>query len=401
MVDIQVVSAIIFVILLIVFVITKRKNIVLQKIVFPLIYMVLYRSNFGLKFINKFATKYKEQVKFFGYLCIGLGFTGMVLISVNMILLIYNLLTAPDPVAGVSLVLPFTNIPGIGYLSFFHWIIAIFILAIVHEFAHGIVARAHDVPVDSSGFAFFAIIAPIIPAAFVEPNEKKLRKQSDVVQYSVFAAGAITNIVIALILLLALPYVGNPTKLAPFEDSITEPVGFSFDLIEGDYPAINAGIEPGIITQVNGEDTLDFNAFVNSLYGVRPNEEVTLTTDKGSFTLITAEAPDNPRRGFVGVRPISNERVAKPGLEWLKSPFEWVKDMFKWLFLLNLFIGLFNLLPLGIVDGGRMLNTLLQRTMKNKAIASKIWGLISLFFLILIILGLVSSYIGNPLNFFR
>ena len=39
--------------------------------------------------------------------------------------------------------------------------------------------------------------------------------------------------------------------------------------------------------------------------------------------------------------------------------------MFKWLFLLNLFVGLFNLLPLGIVDGGRMLQILLHKTIKK------------------------------------
>ena len=172
--DVQIISAIIFVLLLSVFLYKKRRHIVLQKVLFPFLYLILYRSNFGIKFIDKYVKKHREWIKFFGYSCIGLSMIGMIFISVNIIMMIYTLIVSPVAQPGVALVLPFTNVPGIGYLSFFHWIIAIFLLAIVHEFCHGIVARAHGLPIKSTGFAFFSILAPIIPAAFVEPDEKKL-----------------------------------------------------------------------------------------------------------------------------------------------------------------------------------------------------------------------------------
>lgn len=398
--DIQVIAAILFVLFLLLFVYIKRKNIALQKIIFPLLYMIIYRSNFGIKFMNKVSKKYREIVKFFGYVGIGIGFLGMIFISWNIIVMAYNLITTPAPAAGVSLVLPFTNVPGIGYLSFFHWIIAIFILAVVHEFSHGIVAKAHGLDIKSSGFAFFAVIAPIIPAAFVEPDEKKIQKADPAVQYSIFAAGPMANILLALIIVIAMPFVINTSKLAPFEEGMTEPVGFSFAIIDNEeYPAIQSGMEAGIMKGINGEEITSYADFNDATYGLKPNEELTIITDTGEYTLTTAVSPDNPKRGFIGIVPQRNERVFKPEYKSYELPFNWFKELFRWLFLLNFFIGLFNLLPLGIVDGGRMLNTLLQSTVKNKKKATKVWGWISFFFLILILFGLYVSYFGNPFGF--
>lgn len=392
----EIITLIIFILFLIAFLFIKRKNIVIQKILFPFLYLILYRSNFGLKFMNKFAKKYKEAIKFFGYSCIGLSIVGMIFISFNIIMMIWNLIVSPVSQPVVALVLPFTNVPGIGYLSFFHWIIAIFVLAIIHEFAHGIVARAHGIPVKSSGFAFFAVLAPIIPAAFVEPDEKKISKAKDTVQYSIFAAGPMINIFVALLLLFALPYVANPAKLAPFEAAITEPIGFSYELYNESYPAAIAGMDGGIIQGVNNEKVIDYKSFTDAIYGVRPNEKMDIQTDKGTYTLTTDVSPDNPKKGFIGIRPTANERRVKPEYEWLKHPFYWLKDLFKWLFLLNFFIGLFNLLPLGIVDGGRILKTFLSKIMKDQKKAGKLWGWISMFFLILLLFGLITTYVGNP-----
>ena len=400
--DPQVIAAIIFVILMGIFLFNKRKHLVVQKIVYPFLYIILYRSDFGINFMNKFAKKHKEAIKFFGYCCIGLSMIGMVFISVNIILMVYTLIVTPVPQPGVALVLPFTNVPGIGYLSFFHWIIAIFLLAIVHEFAHGIVAKAHDLPIKSSGFAFFAILAPIIPAAFVEPDEKKLSKESDVAQYSVFAAGPIINILIALLIFIAMPYVANPSRLAPFEGSITDPVGFSFELTNTTLPAAQAGLQDGmIVSSFNGQPITDITSFLETMaYCTAPGETVTLGVEGQTYSMTTV-ASDDRKRGIIGVTNFKNERRVKPEYEWLKHPFYWTKDLFKWLFLLNFFIGLFNLLPLGIVDGGRILKTLLRRLMEDKQKAIKMWGFISLFFLILLIFGLLTTYVGNPFAFLK
>ncbi|MBW2982272.1 site-2 protease family protein [Candidatus Woesearchaeota archaeon] len=401
--DLQIIAAIIFVILLIIFLIIKRKNIQVQKLLFPIFYLVLYRSNFGIKFMDRFSQKYKQIIKFFGYACIGLSVVGLIFISINIILLIWQLIARPAvQQAGVALVLPFTNVPGIGYLSFFQWIISIFILAIVHEFAHGVVARAHGFKIKSSGFAFFSVLAPIIPAAFVEPDEQKLMKAQDVKQYSVFAAGPMVNILLALLILLAMPYVANPGKLAPFEGTITEPIGFSFTLTNESLPAAQAGLKDGmIINSFNNKPLTEAGPFLETMYYcVKPDQTITLGAENQTYSITTAHADDSDR-GIIGITNFRNERRVKAKYQFIKPVYYWLKDLFKWLFLLNLFIGLFNLLPLGIVDGGRIMNTLLQSTMKDKEKAKKVWSLISLFFIILLVLGLITTYLGNPFAFLK
>ncbi len=399
--DLQIIAAVLFVVFLIVFLIIKRKNIQIQKILFPIFYLILYRSNFGVKFMDRFAKKHRELVKFFGYSCIGLSIIGLIFISVNIILLIWQLISAPAVTQpGVALVLPFTNVPGIGYLSFSQWIISIFILAVVHEFAHGIVAKANGLKIKSSGFAFLALLAPIIPAAFVEPDEKKLVKSSNVKQYSVFAAGPIVNIILALLILLALPYVANPARLAPFEGKITEPIGFSLDLTNETLPAALAGIKDGmIINFFNDQRITTANPFLEKMYYcVGPGETITLSAEDKTYTMTTVPIDG---RGMIGVTNFKNERRVKSQYKFIKPVFYWFKDLFKWLFLLNFFIGLFNLLPLGIVDGGRILNTFLQSNVKDKEKARKIWSFISLFFLLLLLFGLLTTYLGNPFAFLK
>ena len=95
-------------------------------------------------------------------------------------------------------------------LIFFYWIISIFILATIHEFAHGVVSKLHNVKVKSSGIGFLSILVPIIPLAFVEPDEKALIKKSSKKQLAVFAAGPLANILFAFIVLGFSLLITNP-----------------------------------------------------------------------------------------------------------------------------------------------------------------------------------------------
>lgn len=397
--DINIILAVLFVLFLIVVVIVHRKKISVQKLVGPVIFVILMRTGFGLKLMDKWGKKYRNLLKLVGQISIGLAFFGMVYISVSIIIVIVKMLFQPETVqGGFALVLPFTNIPGVGYLSFTYWIIAIFVLAVVHEFSHGVMARAYDVPVKSSGFAIFSIIAPIIPAAFVEPDEKRLNKKDDVTQYSVFAAGPISNILLSFVFLFLLSFV-----FVPIENRITEPLGFSLSPNSPDMPAAQAGVPDNfVVTSYNGERVTDANHFVEQMYYCTdPGDEITLSSSEESFTLIAVDAGDGTGRGIVGVSDFQNERDIKPEYKIWKGAFFWTKGLVRWLFLLNLFIGFANLLPLGIVDGGRMLQVALSRTMKNQKRAMKIWRWTSLFFFGMIVLGLILQYVGNPINLFK
>jgi len=109
-------SAILFVIIVAFLVLRNKKILDLQAILkigkIPLIYAVLWRTKFGIKFMDKVAERYRELVKLIGYCFIGFGFFGMVFISFNILIMLFKLFISPRETAqGVSLVLPLTNIP--------------------------------------------------------------------------------------------------------------------------------------------------------------------------------------------------------------------------------------------------------------------------------------------------
>jgi hypothetical protein len=96
---------------------------------------------------------------------------------------LYALFTKPDAPPAVAPLLPGVHVPGVPeslFIPLVQGLIAIFIVAVIHEFCHGVVARAHNIPVKSTGIV---LIGPFF-AAFVEPDEAVMKKKSDVVNYS-------------------------------------------------------------------------------------------------------------------------------------------------------------------------------------------------------------------------
>ena len=144
-------------------------------------FIILYRMKWGLEWMDQFTRKFRQWIILLGYIGVGAGYVGLVVISYTLIKNLYDLIVNPAATSGVSVVLPGVSVPGMGILPFWYWLIAIFIIALVHEFSHGIVARAHQIKVKNTGIVFFG---PIM-GAFVEPDENTLQKKSDIKQYSI------------------------------------------------------------------------------------------------------------------------------------------------------------------------------------------------------------------------
>src|SRR3989338_738808 len=141
-------------------------------------------------------------------------------------------------------VLPGVSLPGMPELSFWHWILAILLVAVVHEASRGFYARLHKLRVLSSGFAFFG---PIL-AAFVEPDEKELERASPFVQLSVLSAGPFSNILFSFFVLAISLFV-----LTPLASSMMTYDGVKIVSIAPDYPLSNTSLEPGFeIEAING-----------------------------------------------------------------------------------------------------------------------------------------------------
>jgi len=370
----------IFYAIIIVFLALKRKKLIVQaKIIF------LYRMKWGLKWMDKYSQKFREWIILLGYIGVGAGYVGLVFISVLLIKNLVDMIIKPAMVSGVSLVLPGINIPGLGVLPFWYWLLAIFIIAIVHEFGHGIVARAHNIKVKNTGIVFFG---PII-GAFVEPDEGKLRKEKDIKQYSVLAAGSFSNILLAIFALILLNF-----AFMPLQQTMVEPIGFSFDAYyTGNFPAEMSGLSPNtIIMGVNGNSITGFEKVSEMLYCARPGDEMSFMTEKENYDLVLAEDPEISGKSFLGIQSIHNEFKVKEKYKegvWMivYSVVIWISGFLRWLFILSLGIGLFNLLPLPIVDGGRMAQVFLHK-LKGPEKGEKRYRQVSLFFLLILLLNL-------------
>lgn len=389
--DIRLILAIVFFAILGIFLINKRKKLTTQGY-FPFFYFSMYKTKLGLNGMNFLAKKFPKTFKVLSNIGIVVGFIGMALISYELIKNLIKLFYQPEVVAqSVGLVLPF-QVKGGFYVPFEYWILSIFILAVVHEFSHGIIARLHNIKIKSSGFAFLGILVPVLPAAFVEPDESKLNKAKTKKQLAVFAAGPFSNIVLGFMVLAFLIFAMGPIANQVVINDGVKVTGF----IDGNYPASTSGLKPGeIILAIDDVNTLDANNFSNYLSTRFAGDMVKLKTNESYYTITLGEHPEDSTKGYLGVTISQNTKMNPDFIEkygkFSANVILWFAGLLFWLYLLNLGIGLFNLVPLGPVDGGRMLKVVLLKYFEEKK-ALAIWSRVSMFFLIVILVNILAGF---------
>jgi len=377
--------AVLFYLVLIILIIIFRKKFQVENK-----FILLYRTKWGINFINKFADRYKEFVKIVGYSAIGLGFIGMIVICGYFVKGLYNLIFVPSAPPTLSLVIPGVQIPGSPiFFPLEYTLIALFIVVLFHEFGHGIVARAHGLKIKSTGIIFFG---PLI-GAFVEPDEKHIVKKDSVTQHSIFASGPFFNAILAVIVLLILSLILNPIIT-----TMVDAKGVQFTSIQKGYAAEKYGINTSAVyTGLNGVNITDADALINSLSCVKPNETINLSTDNSTIALVTGANPTDTEKGYLGVSGIKTNYVLKSQALWFKGIYYilyFLTSLLEWVFMLSLGIGLANLLPLGPVDGGRMLHRALVDT-KGKAKGVKIWVWVSIITLAIMIILIFTPIIKS------
>jgi membrane-associated protease RseP (regulator of RpoE activity) len=374
------VSIIVFYSLLFLFFITHRERFTMQAKIFA-----MYKTKLGLKLMDKIAKIAPKFLKGVGYVGVVVGFIGMIAMLYILVKETLALIFVPGTAPALAPVLPGIAIPGAPALSFWHWVITIFFAAAIHECCHGIWARVHNIKVKSSGFAF---LGPIL-AAFVEPDEKQLSKTSKWAQLSVFAAGPFSNIVTGILIivlsgLLISPVVGN---LYQAEGIVVQ------ELLEGYPMADTDAVIPLTILSLNGVDTLDGASFAQETLNLKPGDEVTLGTDQGEFTIVLGTNPDNDEAAFFGIGGLTQEQSFKDQyvhLEKFEGVINWFTLLLVWLFIISIGIGLFNLLPIGPVDGGRMFLVAALWVFKNdEKKAMKALSIISTIILGIIIINMI------------
>jgi len=380
MVSFDTAATISLVVVLALIVIYNRHRLSFQR--FGIFYAAMYRTKAGLSTMDKLAKKYGHILEVLAPWIIGLGFIGMALVTFDLARSLINILTSSaTPTVGV--VLPF-KAKGVFYVPFFYWIISIFAILIIHEGMHGVMARVYKLPVKNSGLVVLGVLIPLIPGAFVEPDEKKLLAATRKKQLAVYAAGPVANIVTGL-LLMALMF----TVITPITDTFYAKDGVVVtELMDGNPPAEQAGISAGEkITTINGQAITETEDFSNALKETKPGDTINIITSSAVYDVTLGENPTS-KKAWLGVY-VESPLIAPT---WYTYTLLWIKDLIFWLYLLSLGVGLFNLLPLGPIDGGRMFLTALQRMTPHHH-ANTIWKSVSFVLLGILITNVVLAFV--------
>ena len=252
-------------------------------------------------------------------------------------------------------------LPGIT-IPFVEGIIALAVLLVVHECAHGILARAERIALRSAGLVFFGIL-PF--GAFVDPDEKQLQRAKEEKQHRVLVAGSTANIItgIAVFFLLAL---FSWWALSAYPNP---EVGKSYVVITGVLANSSAEghLSAGMrIIEWNGHRITSIQDFAVVANKTKEDDIVNVTTDAGSFSLRAGAG------GKVGV--MLGERSLTLG-GWLRELSErgvWLPlflfNLLALTFVLNILIGIVNLLPIPPFDGYRIAALVIRNETVMKAI---------------------------------
>lgn len=353
---------IIFVILVSIFLYSRKKNLKREGLLF------LYKASWGIKLINNVGNKYQKTLKILSYVSVAVGYFLMIVMFYLLGRIVYLYITSPAIVREIKIP-PITPLvpylPQIFKLDFLppfyftYWIIIIAIIAISHEFAHGIFAAYNKIKIKSTGFGFFPFFLPIFLAAFVELDEKNMVKKKKFSQLAILSAGTFANVLTAIlffgVLLVFFSFAFTPSGVIyntyPYAiieiSSITMINGINLEnksyenilnlldedelnnikinnksyvatkefvkgqkkqdriLLYYDAPAINAELE-SIILKINGKILSNVNELEIELGKYSPGETITLTllNDDGNDynrDIVLGEHPEKEGKAWLGI----------------------------------------------------------------------------------------------------
>lgn len=403
--------AIVFIYFIIVYILHKRGILEKYNISFygP---GLLFRTKRGVGFLEKIASK-KRFWKAYGSSGILVCFIVMVLFFFLLVFqsfLLFDL--EPEQkelIPGPEAVLPF---PGINPILPFEYVVYIIlgliIALIVHEFSHGILSIAGKIKVKSLGMLLLVI--PL--GAFTEPDEEELKKTDIPKRMRVYAAGPLSNFVVAFLCLLLFSFV--------FMSAVQPISGVDVFYVLEDTPADTIGLSRGsVITSINDTKIGDLENFSIIMDNTKPNQTINITymikeekfstnvelisrydyyvryTDEhineslknDSFLGIgfnpydkefllssiknpfTYEFPDGllnlyvlPFFGYIAkynpiAYPFTNSYIITGPLNILPAEVFWgIINTLYWVFWISLALGIFNVLPMIPLDGGFLFN---------------------------------------------
>ena len=294
----------------------------------------------------------------------------------------FNELTVLIP--GITL----TSAPAITY-----FLLSIPIVLVMHEGGHGIVAALEKIKIKTGGFAIFIAMF----AGFVEPDEEEFEKAKKISKLRVIGAGATSNVLFALVLGVVL--LTNPF----FAMVVPEPLlSIFYELPEGvlilsiieNSGAEQAGLLANdIITSINGIPIISPADFPSLSPGDVATVSVLRDGQPLDFGLTVMPAPDDPERGLIGIMR-DNSFAYTPVMNFIEWDNPTVSMFLLWLWMISFFIGIINMLPLPILDGGKFIHIIIDKRFSDKGVKTVMW-IIYAFTFILFGLNIALSYMKS------
>lgn len=386
-------NAIIYVLIAWVVILIIAKSLKLEKHGFEIkAYSLTYKNTQVQSALSKMLTRTKRGIRVFADVSVVSGFLMMGFAFWFLLNNLLNFFVEPTEFSELTVLIPgvtLTSAPAIMY-----FLLSIPIVLVIHEGAHGIVATLEKIKIKTGGFAVFIALF----AGFVEPDEKEFDNAKKISKLRVIGAGATSNVIFAFALGALL--LTNPI----FALIVPEPIlGWFYEapdgvliisIIEGSG-AEKAGLQKDdLITGING--VVIVTPFDFQKVDLKPGDTVTVTVQRdGQQLQLSVEimpSPDDPDRGLVGIMR-DNAMSYKPILNFI----EWdpqISMFLLWLWMISFFIGIINMLPLPILDGGKFIYTIIEKNASEQKIKIIMWSVYAFTFIIFA-LNIALSYVKS------
>jgi len=370
------------------------KGLKLEKHGFELkIYSLVYKNQQVQSVLTKILGRTRRGIKVFANVSVVAGFLMMGFAFWFLISNVSKYFVAPTEFSQLTVLIPGVTLTSSSSILYF--LLSIPIVLVIHEGAHGIVATLEKIKIKTGGFAIFIAMF----AGFVEPDEEEFNKAKKISKLRVIGAGATSNVIFALALGLIL--LTNPF----FAMVVPEPLLSTFyDLPDGvlvlsiieNSGAERAGLLANdIITSINGIQILSPLDFQKTELIPGEIAKVSILRDGQTlqFPVEVIPSPEDPERGLIGIIR-DNSFAYKPVLNFIEWKDPGVSMFLLWLWMISFFIGIINMLPLPILDGGKFIHTIIDKKISDKAVNTTMWGIYAFTFA-LFGLNIALSYIKS------
>jgi membrane-associated protease RseP (regulator of RpoE activity) len=215
--------------------------------------LLLYRTEWGIKIIHKIGEKYRKTIHFLSYVSIFTGYLLMITAVYMFGKIIYIYVALPSVVKQIKVppIMPLVpylpqafKLDFLPDFNFTYWIVILAIIAITHEFAHGIFAAKDNIKIKKTGFGFFPWFFPVFLAAFVEPDEKQMQEKTKFSQMAILSAGTFVNLLTGIVSFLI---------MVCFFSLVFSPAGVVFDTYS------TSVIDTSSIVSISGNNLSDIN----------------------------------------------------------------------------------------------------------------------------------------------